>query len=210
MQRDLRLTAQTQTFPSLAISADNTGTSFPSMPSSSPPLAQPAMRNATASSSRLKARPVPPSTFNSAAFAAASPPISQQAFSPPPTMPTSPFAPTSTFAPLQPTSSSFAPLQPTQPTQSTLAPQRAAPATSSAPNYNISLAPQPIAPRPAAPPTFSNYGNSNGASAPAQPLQPAIKPPPGYGSGLMQPTVKVNPTPSWSANSGWDDFDPLK
>jgi len=176
------------------------------MPSSPPAQSQPAMRNATASSSRLKARPVPATTFNSAAFNAASPPAPQQTVSPPPAMP-NPMASASTFAPLRPTTSSFAPLLPTH---STLAPQRAAPAASSGPNYNISLASQAVSPQPAAPPTFALNGNSNAVSAPSQPLQPSIKPPPGYGSGLMQPTIKATATPSWSANSGWDDFDPLK
>lgn len=176
------------------------------------------MRATTAGSSKLRARPVPASTFDSAAFAAASPSPSQPQRSTSSSQTgSSSFASqpvASTFALLQPTQSSFAPLQPTQ---SSLAPQRTMPNTSaSGPNYSLSLSPQPPAIRPTPQPSYSfnQLPPQQSTFAPpiqsSQPLQPTMKPPPGWTSGLMQPTVIASTKPKMAANQGWDDFDPLK
>ena len=210
------LTAQGQTFPSLAITANNTGNGFPSISPSPAPASQPAMRSSAASSSRLNARPVPASTFDSAAFAAARPPSAPARQSVALSQPMSPSyssVPTPpTFAPLQPTQSTFAPLQPTQ---SSMAPQRTMPGSSaSGPNYSLSLSPQPLAARPSPQPSFSftqpPQATFSPPIQPSQPLQPTMKPPPGWTSGLMQPTVVASTKPKLTANQGWDDFDPLK
>lgn len=214
---DASLTIENQALPSLTITADNTGNGFPSMPSSPAPLAFSTTRTTAASTSKLKARPVPSSTFNSAAFAAASPPVrpQQPVFPSQPTTPSFATVPShSTFTPLQPTQTSFAPLQP----QSSMTPHRTLPsAGASGPNYSLSLSPQtPAAPtmRPPIQPSHSfNQSQQPASSAPiqpSQPIQPAVKPPPGWSSGLMQPTVAVSSRPKLAANQGWDDFDPLK
>lgn len=165
--------------------------------------------------SRLKARPVPPSTLNSSMFDNTS------------SSPTQPSQ--STFTPMQPSQhqqarSSFAPLQPTQstssfqPMQSTPGPatqtQISGMGQSNGPNYNISLTPSAPSPRPQQssmsfmppaqhrpPPTV----------APILPTQAQSRPPPGYTSGLMQPTVAAKPTiPTVNGKQDWGDFDPLK
>ena len=151
----------------------------------------------TASANRLKARPVPASTFNSSAFETPSIPR-------PPTT-NGAFGATQSFAPLQPTQSSYAPLQSTSRT-----PSMSEPPASSAPNYSLSLSPQPptisVSSFQPAQPTYTPQ-----PAQMAPPLAPAVKPPPGYSSGLMQPSKPAN---SWGAvnksNGDWGDFDPLK
>ena len=176
-----------------------------------------------AGSSRLKARPVPPSTFNSAAFS--TPPLAPSISAPIQTSAVGPSALAPTPSPM-----GFAPLQPTQSSLASLTPQRPAmpTQTSSGPNYNISLTPQQPAMKPQQPsmlrPTpsqsnsFSQMGQASSLpqpvhpTAPARPAQPPVAPPPGWSSGLMQPTSAPKPTwgTSGKASGGWDDFDPLK
>ena len=187
----------------MTITADNTGGSFPTMASSPAPQSRPIARSTASGPSKLKARPVPSSTFNSAAFAAASPPTQNFSLAAAPSNTHTP-QPQSSFTPLQPTQSSFAPLQPMN-AQS----QRPASNTPSGPNYNISLSPQPISSRPPPAPSYS-FHQPTQTSAPIQPSQPAVRPPPGWSSGIMQPTVAPKTTLGGLGNQGWDDFDPLK
>lgn len=164
------------------------------------------------SGSRLKARPVPATTFNAAMFASTSSPTSppapaQSSFAPMKPRPTT----QSSFAPLQPTPSTFAPLQPS-PRPST---QAHMPASSSGPNYNISLTPSAPSPRPQqSPMSFMAPAPAPARATPSPsiPLQSTQgRPPPGYTSGLMQPTVAPKPSiPTVNGKQDWGDFDPLK
>ncbi|KAK4688451.1 SCY1-like protein 2, partial [Tremellales sp. Uapishka_1] len=208
----------TQNFtPALSMNATETlSTPTPSAYPSQP------MKKTTSGSSKLKARPVPPTTFNSALFpdpppTSTPPPIPSYTASPIPpyTAPTMPsYAPTNNFAPLQPTSSSLAaplrpssqstllqpstqykPLQPSPQTQST--PSQPSPRATQAggPNYNLSLSPQPVQPK----------------LAPQITLQ--ARPPPGFQPGLMQPSAPNIPAWGGGTRAGkqdWGDFDPLK
>jgi SCY1-like protein 2 len=150
--------------------------------------------------SRLKARPVPPSTFNSTMFS--SPASSSSSAFPSPAQSSQ-----STFTPLQPTSI-FAPLQPT--------PRAPVPSTSTpmsnpmaGPNYNISLTPSAPSPRS---PQISVMPPSQPRPPPPpqQQAQAQSRPPPGYSSGLMQPTVASKPgIPTVNGKVDWGDFDPL-
>ncbi|WVQ85282.1 hypothetical protein IAT38_007447 [Cryptococcus sp. DSM 104549] len=207
------------TFPSLSV--NNTGnSSFPKSTPASPPI-QPStstLRPSITGSSKLKARPVPSSSFNASAFSSPAP--------------SAPQVSTPSLPPLQPTQSSFPPLQPQHtPAYSPIQPQHTQPRpppSSSGPNYNISLSPQPPTHSQASsplsfmslPPTSQpTYGQ---AMQPTQPVQPAqapqlvVNPPPGWSSGLMQPTAA--PKAVWGKGAGgasggtqdWGDFDPLK
>lgn len=166
----------------------------------------------TTQASRLKARPVPASTFNSAMFAntPASASIPQSSFTP--LQPLQPFQPTqSSFSPTTLNQSSFAPLQPTP----RPALQSSTPSTSGAPNYNISLTPSAPSPRPAQPQPMSFMSppalQQRTAPTPPMPSQAPGRPPPGYTSGLMQPTVRPKPSiPTVNGKQDWGDFDPLK
>lgn len=150
--------------------------------------------------SKLKARPVPSSTFNSTMFG--SPASSSSSAFPSPAQPSQ-----STFTPMQPTTSSFAPLQPTP-----RAPVQSIMSTStpmSGPNYNISLTPSAPSPLP---PQISVMPPSQPRPLPqSQPqAQTPSRPPPGYSSGLMQPTVAAKPgIPTVNGKVDWGDFDPL-
>lgn len=172
----------------------------------------------TSSGSKLKARPVPASTFNSSMFNASSPSSSST---------NSPnIYSTPTFSPIQPQITSFTPLQPTSYTppqvQQSTFPQSTATGTGSGmgPNYNISLAPSAPSPRPPQNASMSFVPPPQAAplsQAPiqARPQQQATlapsKPPPGYSSGLMQPTVVAKPSiPTVNGKVDWGDFDPLK
>lgn len=175
------------------------------MPASPQPPNQPSMRSATSGSSRLKARAVPASTFNSAAFAATSPPRS---------------SPQVAMQPSRPSSSTAFPTM--QPTSVTSTSQRATFTSGPvAPNYNISLSPQPPTVQATSTPSYSfsqpipqpvrQTPAMQASMQPAQPLQPTVKPPPGWSSGLMQPTKATQPAMgSFGSAGGWDDFDPLK
>jgi SCY1-like protein 2 len=90
------------------------------------------------------------------------------------------------------------------------------------PNYNISLVPSAPSPRPAQNASMSFMSPPQVSQAPpppqAQPRPPPAqatlvpsKPPPGYSSGLMQPTVAAKPgIPTVNGKVDWGDFDPLK
>lgn len=195
-----------QNLSNLSVAGNTTPSlSFPtSIPSSSNPQ-QSSSRTVSSTSSnigngKLKARPITSGSFN-AAFSGSS----------------------SNFStPLQPSTSttpSYSALQSSRPNHTT-----PAPATSGV-NYNISLAPQPPAFTPPPPqPTYPAYT----PMAPMPPIQPSqplramqpaptvsqptnnVKPPPGWSSGVMQPTVAPKPTLPNVANQNWDDFDPLR
>ncbi|WWC60474.1 uncharacterized protein I303_103047 [Kwoniella dejecticola CBS 10117] len=231
------------TFPTLSI--NNTGSSFPTSPPKPTMTSRTTANSTAAGSSKLKARPVPSSTFNSSAFS-----------DPPPTLAPSIPGPSSFSV-----SSSFAPLQPQPQTMSmsmkspSLTPQSTFSSSfgstnGGAPNYNISLTPQlpnqaptnssPLSfmssptlaqpahisyqPQPQAMPPTLSYPPSQ-ASQSTQPTVQPIKPPPppGWQSGLMQPSSAPKAVwgkPSNGANGSgngstggktdWGDFDPLK
>ncbi|WWC96791.1 hypothetical protein V866_003665 [Kwoniella sp. B9012] len=202
------------TFPTLSV--NNSGSSIPNSPNLSSATRQGS--NLGVGSSKLKARPVPSSTFNSSAFGTSSPSIQS-----PPTL-----APS---IPAPPSSSSFTPLQPMK--SPSLTPQnKFSPSTNSGsgnsngPNYNISLTPQPLQPQPQS--QLQNpLSFMSSPSIPQQPTyqshtqqpiqsQPAVKPPPGWSPGLMQPSSAPKAVWGKSANAGgiggstdWGDFDPL-
>jgi SCY1-like protein 2 len=180
-------------------------------PFTSPSLGSTGTRPSTAQQSappsRLKARPVPTSTFNSTMFNSSTASSSKSSS----TFPSPAQSSQSTFAPLQPTTSSqFAPMQPTayRPT-STPAPMMAQSASGAGagPNYNISLTPSAPSPRP---PQISVMPPSQAQSRPPVPPTVQSRPPPGYSSGLMQPTVATKPgIPTVNGKVDWGDFDPL-
>ena len=177
--------------------------------------------------SRLKARSIPASSFNTSAFGDTPQPLT---LSPPPSQ-----------YPSQHPSTSFAPIQPSRPMtlgQNGSSSSYSA-SSSNGPNYNLALSPQQPAPQPSAalsfmsPPTIrptpigqSRQPSYNGLSspsstsfaapsaaatpAPPQVMAPTVKPPPGWTPGLMQPTVKNKPAiPAVGKSMSWDDFDPL-
>lgn len=195
---------RSQNFSNLSVAGNTTPSlSFPMSIPSSPNPQKGSSRTVSSTSSnigngKLKARPIPSSSFN-AAFSGSS----------------------SNFStPLQPsTTPSYSALQPSRPN-----PTSPAPATSGV-NYNISLAPQPPAFSPPPPqPTYPTYTPMAPMppiqpSQPLRPMQPApavsqpvnnVKPPPGWSSGVMQPTVAPKPSMPNVANQNWDDFDPLR
>ncbi|WRT65846.1 uncharacterized protein IL334_002797 [Kwoniella shivajii] len=227
-------------FSSLALNTNNTNsTANSSFPLSIPPSPQPSstsMRPITsgsgAGSSKLKARPIPPSTFNSSAFAM--PPPSTTRVSQTPNIQSPPILAPS----IQP---SFAPLQPNSPSMNfnQNSPSTGSQSKMAGANYNISLTPQlPNHTQSSSPlsfmssPTISaipshqtqSYHTSQQptyqsqpaqAILPSQPMQPAVKPPPGWQPGLMQPSTA--PKAVWGKTTGtnggnndWGDFDPLK
>ncbi|WWC87998.1 uncharacterized protein L201_002900 [Kwoniella dendrophila CBS 6074] len=205
-------------FPTLSI--NNTGSSFPMSTPNSPQPSSTTMRNTASGSSKLKARPVPSTTFNASAFGSTS--------TPPPTIQSPPMlAPT---IPAPSPSTSFTPLQPQSMKSPSLTPQpKMGMSSGNGPNYNLSLSPQltnhqqqqqqssynssPLSfmsPQPTFTPSIQ-------PQPPTQPIQPSVKPPPGWQSGLMQPSSA--PKAVWgksASNSGagsstdWGDFDPLK
>ncbi|KIR43293.1 SCY1 protein kinase [Cryptococcus deuterogattii 99/473] len=237
----------TSVFPSLSLGINNTGNSFPiTTPASVSPrplsanttgasLKPSTSATTTTTSTKLKARPIPASSFNSAAFGSST--SSAGNVSTPLT--------SSGLPPLQPTTSSFAPLQPQvhpQPGRSTLYTSNVS-SSGSGPNYNISLTPQSPAqtqsqhlssplsfmPSQMSQPTSFSQPVLAQALAPRQqhqqpqlqapaaaPLAPqsVISPPPGWSTGVMQPTAA--PKPVWGKSSGgtgaldWGDLDPLK
>ncbi|KAK8865734.1 hypothetical protein IAR55_000880 [Kwoniella newhampshirensis] len=205
----------TSTFPYLSM--NSTGmSSFPVTTPAPTSPAQPVIRPSPishASSSRLKARPVPPSNFNASAF-------TESSASSNPMIPTP-----STFA----SSPALAPLRPQPQSQLTESPILAPQVKNNPPfyggsgsgsasvmggaNYNVNLSPQA--------PAQNRYANqplsfmSTPSQPPTQPMQPAVKPPPGWAPGLMQPTAASKPVWGKSgAGAGgtqdWGDFDPLK
>ncbi|KAL1410897.1 Protein kinase domain-containing protein ppk32 [Vanrija albida] len=211
--------------------------SFPGLNLASAPAA-PASPPSRATGGKLKARAIPSSSFNASAFDAAPQPQRLPSFGA--TAPAQPqrlpsFGAT---APAQPqrlpsfgaSSTSLSPSLASQPS-----------APSSGPNYNLSLQPQAPAPKAPTYASFGaplqptrSPPSSAQAAFPAQPsfsavpppiapsygqpLQPvataapAARPPPGFTSGLMQPTAA--PKPAWgsgqASKSDWGDFDPLK
>jgi SCY1-like protein 2 len=190
------------------------------MATTSAPTVQPRLANSPAlgpdsgrpntavgNANRLKARPIPSTSFNASAFdtpAALPRPLTMNGLN------TNGSMAGSSFAPLQPTQSSFAPMQPTSRAPST----SSRPPASSAPNYNLSLSPQPpaISVSSFAPLQQPTYNPRPPQPQMAQPIAPAIKPPPGYSSGLMQPSKPA--APAWGSNpqgnGDWGDFDPFK
>ncbi|WWC68467.1 uncharacterized protein I206_102395 [Kwoniella pini CBS 10737] len=194
----------------LSLSVNNT-----SVASSTLPLPTATSKTTTlsggAASSKLKARPVPPSTFNSSAFTT----------SPPTLAPSIPGPSTSSFIPLRPQSASSPSLTPQSAFNTSFG--SGSTSNSAVPNYNISLTPQiPNQPQSSSPLSFmSSPTLSQPPQVPyqiqqsTQSIQQSVKPPPGWQSGLMQPTSA--PKAVWgksSSNSGgnsdWGDFDPLK
>ncbi|KAJ9113647.1 hypothetical protein QFC22_005955 [Naganishia vaughanmartiniae] len=139
---------------------------------------------------KLNARPVPPSKFDRSAFQ-----ISSASVAAPPT-----FAPSTTLF-----SNTLSPLVPASRTNgngTNGTPQKG-------PNYNISLA--PLAPtssntgfQTTAPPNWSTSTPSFAAPVQQQTL------PPGFGSGMLQPVVKPQWKPAQGKTTDWGDFDPLK
>ncbi|WVF70713.1 hypothetical protein IAT40_005506 [Kwoniella sp. CBS 6097] len=237
----------TSSFPSLTMNSTSTSSSFPSSPQPSAPssttnaLRPTTSTTTTASSSRLKARPVPSTSFNSSAFQDPTPtskPVSAfPTLSPAPTG-----GSTSNFAPLQPSttgSSSTSTLWPGQGGQG----QNRTMSATGGPNYNLSLSPQaphqhttssssplsfmsspPTLAAPLSQPSQPQYQTPPSAAqtqaqAPTQPPAITMKPPPGWQSGLMQPTSAAKPI--WGKSAGgagggggggkgdWGDFDPL-
>jgi SCY1-like protein 2 len=171
---------------------------FPSSPNNA---STPSIPQASSSwtGSRLKARPVPQATFNNSLFA--NQPSSSSSTNSSPNIQSTP-----SFTPLQPTQSTFTPLQPTR-TAHVQAPIQ----SSSGPNYNISLTPSAPSPRP----TPMSFMSSPPQPQPQAPIAPQVqaqsRPPPGYSSGLMQPTVASKPSiPTVNGKIDWGDFDPLK
>lgn len=210
------LTKQSQTFPGLSVSPTPTGLIFPSsIPASPAPSQISTMRHTSAGPSKLKARPIPSSSFNASVFESTpTPAFSLPAMTlPPPSFAT--LQPAQSLLPSQPPSSARYPSLSLQASQSRTA--------SSGPNYNLALSPQtpaqPVRPTPAPSYSFSSpvqpvqpTYSSPPPPQPMLPAQPAVKPPPGWSSGLMQPTVA--PKPAWgetaTGKQSWDDFDPLK
>ncbi|KAL7423640.1 Protein kinase domain-containing protein ppk32 [Cryptotrichosporon argae] len=164
---------------------------------STPPLASPARPSPRPGSSKLKARPIPSTKFDTAAFAA---PLSP-APAPAPARAPAPAGPNYNLAlpSQQPKPSLVPPLQPTR--QESYAAPMPAPAMQPM---------RPMQPSRQAAPTFAPL-QPNGAAPPTQ-----VKPPPGWAPGLMQPSKPVSPAwgGSGSARGGgggdWGDFDPLK
>lgn len=203
--RSLRssLNVQSQMFQSSTGLAPSTfaGAASPSLDGPS------ALRFQPAQQSRLNARPVPASSFKAALFG--NTPTSSL---PPQSSTNAPLQPAkSAFAPMQPTSSSFAPLQPTP--RSAIHPPTET--SSGAPNYNISLAPSAPSPRPQQQPPMSFMSpppqQQRPSPSPSLPTHAPARPPPGYSSGLMQPTIRPKPSvPTVNGNQDWGDFDPLK
>ncbi|TXT13561.1 hypothetical protein VHUM_00928 [Vanrija humicola] len=192
------------------------------------PTASPPQSQSRATGGKLKARAIPSSSFNSSAFESAPQPQRLPSFGA--TAPAQPQrAPSFGAAPVQPQRlGSFGA------TSAPLSPSLAGPTPpSSGPNYNLSL--QPQAPKPSSP-TYASFGAPlQPARSPPRPaaqpsfaapsfsaLPPPIaaqpqsygqpRPPPGWTSGLMQPTAA--PKPAWgsgqASKSDWGDFDPLK
>ena len=186
---------------------------FPtSIPSSPAPPQSSTSRATSNGNSRLRAKPIPSSSFNAAVFDS-TPPIM---FSPPPTIAAPPsLVPSRPVHAIQPTQPI---LQPTRfSNMSRQGPQARIP--SGGPNYNLALSPQPPA-QPLHPSPIPSYSitppsrplhSTPPMTQPVHPAQPTVKPPPGWSSGLMQPTVP--PKPAWGASAkgkqSLDDFDPL-
>ncbi|XAO23468.1 hypothetical protein I312_102246 [Cryptococcus bacillisporus CA1280] len=210
-----------------SLSANTTGTSL--KPSTS--------TTTTTTSTKLKARPIPASSFNSGAFgsstsSAGNVPTPMTSSGLPPLQPT-----TSSFAPLQPqvhpqpgrsasytsnvSSSGSGPnynisLTPQSPAQtqsqhrssslSFMSSQMSQPPSFSQPVLAPALARQQRQQQP----------QLQAPAAPAAPLaaQSVISPPPGWSTGVMQPTAA--PKPVWGKSPGgtgaldWGDLDPLK
>ena len=215
-----RLIGQSQTFPGLSMTANPVDMTFPTSIPSSPAVTQNSTtRQMNASSSRLRARPIPSSSFNAAVFEISPPPTFQPTFSSPSVGSLPTFSPAPSIVPAL----SFAPLQPTHHIAMTQQPSKAQTLTGGA-NYDLALSPQapaqPNRPNPA--PSFaypspikSTYPIPPAPQttyAPAPPALPAMRPPPGWSSGLMQPSVAPKPASGGRSTSkqSWDDFDPLK
>ncbi|KAE8540149.1 hypothetical protein D1P53_004087 [Cryptococcus gattii VGV] len=210
------------------LSANTTGTSL--KPSTS--------TTTTTTSTKLKARPVPASSFNSAAFGSStssagnvSTPMTSSGL--PPLQPT-----TSSFAPLQPqvhpqpgrsaSYTSNVPSSGSGPNYNiSLTPQSPAQTQSqhlSSPlsfmSSQMSQPPsfsQPVLAPALAPRQQHHQPQLQAPAAPAAPLAPqsVISPPPGWSTGVMQPTAA--PKPVWGKSPGggtgaldWGDLDPLK
>lgn len=153
-----------------------------------------------ASSSRLGAKVVPASTFNASSFIQA--PLNPATISPTPPM-AAPVRPA--FPPISPTSSgpppAFSSFGAPPPRHTTLS----TPLTPSGPNYNISMSPSASSQRPTQLPQEASKMSLT-PSAPA--LRPTPAAPPGYSSGLLQPTtIAIRPPPATS-NAGLE-FDPF-
>ena len=217
---------QSQAFPSLTFSAPPANTPSTRNPSSSAfgSTLSPTLSNTGASTSKLNARPVPSSSFNHSAFAPASTP--QYGLSSPPLSGPPLWSPPLSSPPLAgpPLSmNSLAPMHANKPLA-----QRTPSGPTAAPNYSVSLSQQspnmstrststPLSFMPAqkppglsSPPAFSPASTQLAQpTRPQIPPQPALKPPPGWSTGLMKPTVAPKAAPP-TGTQNWDDFDPLK
>lgn len=205
--------------------------SQPRIPSSSPVIRQSAGPNQT---SKLGARPVPALTFNSGAFASSSTSMTYPAMTPG----------SGSFAPMQPTQATSPSTQTSrqgaggpnynldlaqqvpaiQPALSFMSPPLQSSSTSQQ-SHRVQTIPPPYQPKSPQPsytyqpqpkPTQPTIPSPAQPMPPLPPLQPQIKPPPGWNSGVMQPTKKTTPALSWGNGNGdgkgmeWGDFDPLK
>lgn len=213
--------------------------SFPGLNLSSAPAPASPPSVSRATGGKLKARAIPSSSFNASVFDAAPQPQRLPSYSSPPSQParlpsfgaTSPSQP-SFGAPVQPQrlGSFGAATAPAQPASSgpnynlSLQPQAPKPTSPTYASFGAPLQLTRSPPRQATQPSFAAPSFSALpppiAAQPSygQPLQPAAtapaaaRPPPGWTSGLMQPTAA--PKPAWGAGqaskSDWGDFDPLK
>jgi len=157
--------------------------------------------NVSTGGGRLKARPVPSSTFNAAAFATE----------------TNTMRPNNIGVGTMAGVMQSTPALPPSHVQMSRAPLSPRPA---GPNYNITLAPQAPTVSAFANPSFSTAGNSLPMSRPmTMNPTPVSAPPPGWSNsgnmgmgGVLQPTRKVEQGSNKKAfnDSDWGDFDPLK
>ncbi|OCF45272.1 SCY1 protein kinase [Kwoniella heveanensis CBS 569] len=235
----------TSSFASLTMDPTATSSPFPSSPQPSVPSSNTTTLRPTTSttttSSRLKARPVPSSSFNASAFQDSTPkPQSASAF--PALSPTPTGGSGSTFTALQPSTTGSNSLSTLRSGSTSGYGQNRPTATASGPNYNLSLSPQaphqsaaaavsssPMSfmsspPTLAAPVSQPQYQHQSPPQVQVQSQPPitnntTIKPPPGWQSGLMQPTSAAKPVWGKGAGGGgaagggakgdWGDFDPL-
>ncbi|WOO80983.1 Protein kinase domain-containing protein ppk32 [Vanrija pseudolonga] len=213
--------------------------SFPGLNLSSAPVApaSPPQSQSRATGGKLKARAIPSSSFNASVFEATPQPQRLPSFGA--TSPSQPGRTPSFGAPVQPQrlgsfGATSAPLSPSlagpaQPSSGpnynlSLQPQAPKPTSPTYASFGAPLQPTRSPPRQATQPSFAAPSFSALpppiAAQPSygQPLQPAAtapaaaRPPPGWTSGLMQPTAA--PKPAWgsgpASKSDWGDFDPLK
>ncbi|EIW72720.1 hypothetical protein TREMEDRAFT_70798 [Tremella mesenterica DSM 1558] len=204
-------------------------TTFPSTSNNTSPVRSPALPSPRGGgSSKLKARPVPSSAFNTSAFESI-PTLAPPTLSSPPVPSAQPSMSTPSYSPFQS-------IQP-DPKPAT---HNLRQISGNKPNYNISLDPQIPAiqssntlspPRmtssfstpsiqpmqslqtlqPQSTTTFSSSVQSqNSTPQSTQSAQPTVKPPPGWTPGLMQPTLVPKTVQPALGKMNWDDFDPLK